>query len=131
MPLGATSSDKALDHPSTPILKLLDRNKPGTGVLTETDEILMIRPQFLSFISGRTSFDKRIDDIIVRLNAFNQSSSFNDSYIDSKLHQDNTFLKKNNSSTDLNYHSIIGESPPIQSTSTFSYYYNKIFKSNK
>ena len=79
MPLGATSSDKALDHPSTPILKLFDRNKPGTGVLTETDEMLMILPQFLSFMPGRTSFDKRIDDIMVRLKAFSQSSSFSDS----------------------------------------------------
>ena len=55
IPSLATSSDKALAQPNTPNLMLLLRNKLLTGVLTDTEDILMIRPHFFFFILGKTA----------------------------------------------------------------------------
>jgi len=59
------------------------------------------------------------------------SKSVHEDYIDSQLDSDTTKMIKISSSTDLNYHDIIGESPESNQESYFGYYYNKLFTSKK
>lgn len=59
------------------------------------------------------------------------SNSLNTNYIDRHLNKDKHKMKNVSSSTDLNYHDIIGESPKSNQDSFFSYYYNKLIKSKK
>ena len=64
--------------------------------------------------------------------AIRLSKSLNTDYIDSQLDSSGaTKMIKISSSTDLNYHNIIGESPESNSESYFGYYYNKLFTSKK
>ena len=60
---------------------LFERNKPFTGVLTETEEMFMILPHLFFFISGNTSLDSLMADIIVELKVFCQSSSVSSSKV--------------------------------------------------
>ena len=68
-----TSSDKAFAQPKTPNLMLLLRNRLSTGVFTDTEDILIIRPHFFYFILGKTIRDTLNADIMVKLIASCQS----------------------------------------------------------
>ena len=59
------------------------------------------------------------------------SNSFNTNYIDNKVHEQVSTLTKNKSASNLNYHSILGESVQTSSRSYFDYYYNKFFNKQK
>jgi serine/threonine-protein kinase ULK/ATG1 len=58
----------------------------------------------------------------------NLSNSCNSNYIDNKVHEQVCTIKKNNSTSNLNYHTILGETVQSKSPSYFSYYYNKFLK---
>ena len=82
-------------------------------------------------ISNNTHIHKK-DTYSVSAPTINLSNSFNDNYIDNKVHEQASSLTKNNSSSNLNYHAILGESVQSSSPSYFNYYYNKFFnKKNK
>tara|TARA_B110000208_G_scaffold161359_1_gene196961 strand:+ start:1074 stop:2225 length:1152 start_codon:yes stop_codon:yes gene_type:complete len=59
------------------------------------------------------------------------SHSCNTNYIDNKVHEQVSTLTKNKSASNLNYHSILGESVQTSSRSYFDYYYNKFFNKPK
>ena len=105
--------------------------KPLTASRPITIQHTDINRRYRSVSISNNTHIHKIDNYSVSAPTISLSNSFNDNYIDNKVHEQASSLKKNNSSSNLNYHAILGESVHSSSPSYFGYYYDKFFNKKK